>query len=73
VAQSKTVLEKARSTIKKWVTKNATAIKKSLCTVSGWGTGLLVGAGAGLLTDNPFVAGTAGIAAGEGVRYACEH
>jgi hypothetical protein len=64
---------KAWKAIKKWATKHATAIKKSLCTVSGWGTGLLVGVGSGFLTEDPFLGGAMGIAAEQGVKYACEH
>jgi RHS repeat-associated protein len=56
-----------------WAGKHANAIRKSLCDVSGWGSGLLTGIGATDLTGDPFLGGAAGIAVGEGVKYACEH
>jgi hypothetical protein len=56
-----------------WAHRHAAQIKRFLCNVSGWGSGILAGAGAGLVTENPFLVGAAGTAVGEGVKYACEH
>ena len=59
---------------KKWVRGNAHAIRGALCDITGWGSGLLVGAGATALTDgNWLFGGTAGYIVGKGVENACNH
>jgi hypothetical protein len=57
--------------ITSWVHKNAASIKKSLCDVTGWGSGLLAGAGAGLISENWLFAGTVGYVVGKGVEDGC--
>jgi hypothetical protein len=65
--------------IKHWVSHNVTAIKHSLCLVTGWGDGFLAGAGSNLLMGGPgdFAGDLAsygiGVAVAAGVTSACDH
>jgi hypothetical protein len=55
-----------------WVHSNAHAIKSALCDITGWGSGLLSGTGATLLTDgNWLFGGSVGFGVGKGVEHAC--
>jgi RHS repeat-associated protein len=65
--------------IKHWVSRNVSAIKHSLCLVTGWGDGFLAGAGANLFMGGPedFAGDLAsygiGVAVAAGVTSACDH
>jgi hypothetical protein len=63
----------AAHAIVRWARRNYNTLKSVSCNIAGGGAGILAGAGAGLLTENPFAAGLAGALVDRGVTYGCEH